>query len=250
MKKWFLAGLCLLVAGLAQASYRPVASRAALVPSAPADSWPPADLDRDGVVDRLDHCPGTTRAADVDDCGCAFSATSDRDLRTVAEYPIGVNAHMRHAVLSRGVIEPDMAFFHTDRAALRPSAQRALLQVAAVIRAYPTLKFEIAGHADSRGSIEHNQKLSERRALEVRRFLMEEGGVRKLQLVARGYGETRLATRERNAEQLQANRRVEFRVVNPEAMPRASRAARPDAMATLMAQSHGGTPRSELVAVR
>src|SRR5206468_4444067 len=37
----------------------------------------PRDTDRDGVPDRLDHCPGTPRGATVDASGCPHD--SDRD---------------------------------------------------------------------------------------------------------------------------------------------------------------------------
>jgi outer membrane protein OmpA-like peptidoglycan-associated protein len=118
-----------------------------------------------------------------------------------------------------------------------------------LLRSYPTLKFEVSGHADSRGTEAHNRELSLRRAREVRRFLIEDGKVRDIQLVARGYGETRLATAERNGRELQANRRVELRLLDPEAMPRGSRIESRGALETLAAQT-GGRGRPSLLASR
>jgi outer membrane protein OmpA-like peptidoglycan-associated protein len=231
--------LCLglvLMAGVALADR--TASRPAphTDPEAPGYSWPAIDLDRDGVFDRVDHCPGTRAGVEVDQCGCPMSEATPRTIRPVADYPPGVGSPYRIDLLRHGRIRLDMAFFRTDRAELRPAARRALRQVAEVIRAYPTLKFEVSGHADSRGSEAHNRELSLRRAREVRRFLIEEQGVRDIQLVARGYGESRLATAERDGFEYQANRRVELRCVNLEAMPRGSKVEARGARESLAAQ--------------
>ncbi len=89
-------------------------------------------------------------------------------------------------------------------------------------RLLPVLKegvtVELASHTDSRGTKESNRELSERRAQAVVNYLIAKG-VNASQLVAKGYGESRLTNRcsdnvtctER--EHLQ-NRRTEFRVIN------------------------------------
>ncbi len=191
-------------------------------PAAPGYSWPAADVDEDGVFDRVDRCPGTPPGVEVDHCGCPM-ASVELAISPPRDYPPGVGSADRGPANRPGRIRLDMAFFRTDRAELEPAARRALLEVAEVIRAYPTLKFEISGHADSRGTDAHNRELSRRRAEAVKGYLVESGGVRPIQLVARGYGESRLAAEERDATGYRANRRVEFRCVNPEAMPRGAR---------------------------
>lgn len=89
-------------------------------------------------------------------------------------------------------------------------------------RLLPILKdgvtVELASHTDSRGTKESNQDLSERRAQAVANYLMSKG-VNPSQLVAKGYGETRLTNRCSDGvtcterEHL-ANRRTEFRVIS------------------------------------
>ena len=89
-------------------------------------------------------------------------------------------------------------------------------------RLLPVLKdgvtVEIASHTDSRGTKESNQDLSDRRAQAVVNYLMSKG-VNPSQLVAKGYGETRLTNRCSDGvtcterEHL-ANRRTEFRVIS------------------------------------
>ena len=220
-------------------------------PRAPEYSWPATDLDNDGIYDRLDRCPNTPEGTAVDACGCPMETTPDKDIVSVAAYPPGSHGDVQMAILRRGTFSLDMAFFDTDRSDLRPEAEQALRQVAEVIRGYPTLKFQVGGHADSRGSDEHNQELSEARAHSVRNFLVWECGVRDLQLSTHGYGERHLSTAERDGDELQANRRVDFRVVNPEAIPRGTRPVRMGTMETLSAQRTGApSRRSQEMAVR
>jgi outer membrane protein OmpA-like peptidoglycan-associated protein len=66
----------------------------------------------------------------------------------------------------------------------------------------------IAGHTDAKGSEEYDQKLSERRALSVKRYLVQKG-IDNKRLTAVGYGKSKLLlpTQPFNA----LNRRVEFR---------------------------------------
>jgi outer membrane protein OmpA-like peptidoglycan-associated protein len=59
----------------------------------------------------------------------------------------------------------------------------------------PALKgntFILAGHTDAKGSAAYNQRLSERRADAVKRFLIEKYGIPATSLVPAGYGPTRL----------------------------------------------------------
>lgn len=67
--------------------------------------------------------------------------------------------------------------------------------------------FEIAGHTDAAGSSGYNQRLSERRATAVRRYLIETYGIEAGRLRAVGYGESRLLDRARPRSGV--NRRVQ-----------------------------------------
>jgi len=63
-------------------------------------------------------------------------------------------------------------------------------------------------------------KLSQSRAEAVRSYLLQHFSLNGENISAKGYGETRPETKERNEEELLRNRRVELRVVNPEVLPR------------------------------
>ena len=89
-------------------------------------------------------------------------------------------------------------------------------------RLLPLLKtgvtVELASHTDSRGSDSFNQDLSDRRANAVRTYLIS-NGINPDQLIAKGYGESRLKNRCSNGvkcteQEHLVNRRTEFRVIN------------------------------------
>jgi photosystem I P700 chlorophyll a apoprotein A2 len=79
--------------------------------------------------------------------------------------------------------------FDFDKADLRPEAGPSLAKVAAVMNTYPKASALIEGHTDGKGSDQYNQRLSDRRADSVRRWLAAAGV--KTQMSARGWGKTK-----------------------------------------------------------
>jgi len=69
-------------------------------------------------------------------------------------------------------------------------------------------KYVLAGHTDATGSAEYNRDLSVRRALSVRRYLIDTFGIDPSRLVAAGWGESRLKAPEKPNSSV--NRRVEL----------------------------------------
>jgi len=53
---------------------------------------------------------------------------------------------------------------------LRPDARAALSKTADFLKNYPTIKVNIEGHCDERGSTEYNLALGDRRAAAVKQF--------------------------------------------------------------------------------
>jgi outer membrane protein OmpA-like peptidoglycan-associated protein len=106
--------------------------------------------------------------------------------------------------------------FDFDKADLRPAARPELEKVAAVLKAYPKAAITIEGHTDGKGNDQYNQRLSERRAESVRRWLAENGI--STPMTARGFGKTKPVapnTKPDGAddpEGRQKNRRVEITV--------------------------------------
>jgi outer membrane protein OmpA-like peptidoglycan-associated protein len=106
--------------------------------------------------------------------------------------------------------------FDFDKADLRPEAGPALDKVVAVLRSYPKATVLIEGHTDAKGNDAYNQKLSERRADSVRRWLAGHGV--GTAVTTRGWGRARPVapnTKPNGAddpEGRQKNRRVEITV--------------------------------------
>ncbi|MEA2604109.1 MAG: OmpA-OmpF porin, family [Acidobacteriota bacterium] len=104
---------------------------------------------------------------------------------------------------------PADVLFDFDKADVRADAADALGRLATVIRGYPTGRVNIEGHTDSKGDDAYNQRLSERRAASVKRWLVERDGIAADRLTTRGAGESRPVADNSTEAGRQKNRRVE-----------------------------------------
>lgn len=163
---------------------RAAAPEPSATPAAP--TAPTADTDGDGVADPADQCSGTPAGMAVDATGCV---------------DIG-------KVVLKGVS------FELGSATLRPEASETLRTVATAMKASPKVAVEIGGHTDSIGPADKNQRLSQRRAEAVRRFLAGEG-VDAARLTAKGHGEDQPVDDNQTEAGRANNRRVEFKVTSP-----------------------------------
>ncbi|MBH0237552.1 OmpA family protein [Methylobrevis albus] len=111
----------------------------------------------------------------------------------------------RFEVLSR----TGAVYFATASARLDPESGPLLRQVLDVVGKCPRLGVEVAGHTDSDGPADENQRLSERRAAAVADFLAT-AGVPSGQVSVAGYGETRPIAGNDSARGKALNRRIEF----------------------------------------
>ncbi len=104
-------------------------------------------------------------------------------------------------------------FFDTDKSTLRSESTAELERLIKLLNDIPTLKIEISGHTDSRGSDDHNLKLSDARAKAVVDYLVAKG-ISKDRLKSAGYGETKPIDSNDTEEGLQNNRRTEFEILS------------------------------------
>ena len=87
----------------------------------------------------------------------------------------------------------------------------------------PTMKIEISGHTDTRGTAQDNQTLSENRAKSVVDYLISHG-IDSKRLEYKGYGEStplipdseinKMKTNSEKEDAHQQNRRTEFKVLS------------------------------------
>jgi outer membrane protein OmpA-like peptidoglycan-associated protein/flagellar hook assembly protein FlgD len=99
--------------------------------------------------------------------------------------------------------------FEYNKADLLPASYDILKRLIEKLEKFPNYKVGIAGHTDSIGSDEYNQKLSERRALSVYKYLVEQD-VEKERLSTEGFGETQPIDDNETESGRARNRRVEF----------------------------------------
>ncbi len=103
-------------------------------------------------------------------------------------------------------------FFDFDKATLRPESKTELERVYQILIENPRMKARLAGHTDSFGSDDYNQRLSEARARAVYEYLISRG-ISADRLAYIGYGESRPIDTNDTDEGRQNNRRVELEII-------------------------------------
>ncbi len=66
-------------------------------------------------------------------------------------------------------------FFDYDSSQLKPGGIEEIRRISGILQKYPQTTIEVAGHTDTLGPAEYNQRLSEQRALAVREALVQNG---------------------------------------------------------------------------
>ena len=160
----------------------------------------PMDSDNDGVCDGVDLCPNTPQGARVDKDGCPIEITQRET-----------------EMLDKGVITVRDIYFDTAKWDIKPESNKTLNELCTIFKQWPTLQIEIGGHADARGSDQYNQELTEKRANSVLEWFKANCADANLaNFTAVGYGESRPVGSNKTAKGMALNRRVEFKVMNPE----------------------------------
>jgi outer membrane protein OmpA-like peptidoglycan-associated protein len=108
--------------------------------------------------------------------------------------------------------------FDFDKAEIRPVAEPTLQQVVGIVKQYPRAGISIAGYTDAKGADAYNLRLSEKRAVAVKSWLVEKGGVDGKRVKTKGWGKANPVAPNThpdgsdNPEGRQKNRRVEITV--------------------------------------
>lgn len=136
------------------------------------------DTDKDGVVNKKDKCPNTPKGKVVDEFGCMKL----------------IRLHVN---------------FDFDKYNLKDEYKDEIDEAVKFIKENPTLTLSVDGHTDSDGSVNYNQKLSEKRASTVASKLIEMGVV-KTKIIAKGYGELKPLVPNNSSANKAKNRRVDI----------------------------------------
>ncbi|WP_139685661.1 OmpA family protein [Vibrio tasmaniensis] len=108
------------------------------------------DDDNDGVINARDLCIDTQIGAEIDNDGCGsyFESSEQKELHIL---------------------------FANDSAEIKPVFLGQIRQMAAFLKRYENTSIQLQGYASKVGNAEHNLKLSEKRANNVRRALISNG---------------------------------------------------------------------------
>lgn len=115
-------------------------------------------------------------------------------------------------------------YYDFDKWDLRAESKKTLDTLYQILSENPTIIIELSSHTDVRGSDEYNLTLSQKRAESCVNYLINEKGVDKVRITAKGYGETKTlddctkyadcpADQSGDCPCHQLNRRTEFKII-------------------------------------
>ncbi|MCA9706286.1 MAG: OmpA family protein [Myxococcales bacterium] len=190
-------------------------------PGVAPDGCPVRDSDGDGFLDDVDACP-TEAGVDPDGCpirdqdGDGILDDAD-DCVSEPETPNGYedgdgcpDEVPEEVVKFTGVIKGIQ--FETDSAKIRPRSTPILDQAIEVLTKYPSVRVEVSGHTDDRGSRDHNVELSKSRADAVRDYLVSKG-IDAARVETRGAGPDEPIDSNKSKKGRAQNRRIEFKIL-------------------------------------
>jgi OOP family OmpA-OmpF porin len=162
-------------------------------PPAPLPPPPPPDRDSDGVPDTEDACPDVpgVHTEDPKTNGCPPAGDEVRVVEDHIDYD-------------------EVIHFDTDSPHVHRASWPIVEKLAKFIDANPNIQqVDITGHADERGSAEHNLQLSRFRADAVK-YLLVKFGVDPKRLTTNGLGYGKPRAQGHTPRDWEQNRRVEF----------------------------------------
>ena len=152
--------------------------------------WP--DTDGDGVLDKDDKCPKVAGVAS--EMGCPEPVINKEDIEVLN-------------FTAKSIL------FNVGRSSFKPGVTKQLDQVVDIMKKNPKATFVIEGHTDSSGGSALNLRISEKRAIAVRDYLVRKG-VDTTRLKAIGYGEGKPIASNKTRAGMAQNRRVVINVTN------------------------------------
>jgi peptidoglycan-associated lipoprotein len=105
--------------------------------------------------------------------------------------------------------EDEDIYFNFDEFTVSQDGKKILASKAAFLKTHPKLKVTVEGHCDERGTTEYNLALGEKRAGEVKKYLMFLG-IDGNRLSVISYGKEKPAASGHNEEAWAKNRRAHF----------------------------------------
>jgi outer membrane protein OmpA-like peptidoglycan-associated protein len=151
----------------------------------------------------------------------ARAALAHAKILDIVGVTLGIDAVLKDlgAKITGREIHIDLAadvLFDFDKYTLRPKANESLTKVGQVASGYPDAPLAIEGHTDGKGTHAYNLTLSGNRAGAVKKWLVENAGIKASRITTKGWGETKPVAPNKkpdgsdDPEGRQKNRRVEL----------------------------------------
>jgi len=110
--------------------------------------------------------------------------------------------------------------FEVNKAEIKEVSFGLLNEIAEVMKKAPYVKkIRIEGHASSEGVSKLNLELSDKRSKAVMAYLVDKAGIAPDRLIAEGFGDKRPIADNKTKEGREANRRVEFNIIEQDLAP-------------------------------
>ncbi len=117
------------------------------------------------------------------------------------------------------VLQLPSVYYPLDAYDLSIGARNDLNHLAVLLNRYPGMRIELGSHTDAQGPAAYNLELSQRRASEAKRYLVQEAQISSSRISAIGYGEREIRNRcvdgvSCSSAQHRENRRTEIKVIH------------------------------------
>jgi len=177
------------------------------------------DKDGDGVPNNKDKCPDVPGSIHFNGCPAPDTdgdgVNDDDDRCPLVKGPADNHGcpPIRPEVLQSMKNAADRIFFVRAKAVIEKNCYPELDRVVAILESDSTLHLHIEGHTDTEGTDERNDRLSQRRARSVKRWL-ESKGIPAARMDTKAYGSKRPIAPNETSEGMAQNRRVEMHLTN------------------------------------
>ncbi len=145
------------------------------------------DDDKDGVINLYDECPNTIAGAPVDEKGCAL----DRDKDGVIALYDRCSDTLKGVPVTECGCPPykfDFSLSYTfNKYKIESLLQSPTFKVVTFLNKHKNYDVRITGYADNIGSTKANNKISKKRALDAKSFLISKGvEAKRIKILSRG----------------------------------------------------------------
>lgn len=162
------------------------------------------DSDADGITDREEIFIRKTDPNNYDNEVNSFKTNS---LITDSKIKVDKSELLQNTINNKNIITEIK--FEPDKFSLNDKSKLILIDIFNKLKTNPNLKIEIRGYTDNTGSAKYNNELSQKRADEVRLWLVKKG-IDALRIKAVGLGESNPVADNKTEKGKNQNRRIEI----------------------------------------